>query len=308
MRRRAGCTSLQNNATPRSSHNSDQRRAQWLHRWRRQAELHPVTGLQVVKNNVTLRGAGADQTILKGCNIVRLGSGGHLASGAAIIGGGAKDSRSVTVSSTNGLAVGTMIELDRDDDPALVVSTIGGSRYLRQVNVITAVVGTTLTLRNPLLWDFGSGSPRIKWAFINTRNSGIEDLQLDHSGTSGCTNFDLQYCDGCWLRGVESYRPSGYHLTILGTVNLEIRGSYIHEAQTSGNNNGGLAVYGSGAYGSNSSGKFENNLFQKNFPGIEMQNSSSGFALLYNYVVTPMAATGLKESAWLAKTSAGKER
>ena len=162
---------------------------------------------------------------------------------------------------------------------------------MRQVNMITAVSGATLTLRNPLIWDFNTGNPKIKWTFCESRGfSGIEDLKLDHSGTSGCTNFNLQYCYGCWLKGVYSYKPSGYHITILGTLNGEIRDSYIADAQTYGANNGGLAVYGSPSYGSNSSWKIENNIFNRVFPGVELQNSSSGFYVGYNYGYATMAA------------------
>lgn len=247
------------------------------------AGTYNITGIQVYNSNVTLRGAGADQTVLKGCNVMRLGSGGNTTSNLAITGGGTKDSRTLTVASTSGLAVGIMIEIDRDNDPNVVVSTIGGSRHIRQVNVITAINGTTVTVRNPLLWDFNAGSPKIKFTFVNTKMSGVEDLKIDHSGTSGCTNFDLQYCDSCWVKGTDSFMPSGYHFLILGTVNGEFRDSYIHEAQTFGNNNGGLAVYGSPTYGSNSSWKIENNIFNKNFPAIEIQNSSSGFYIGYNF-------------------------
>lgn len=247
------------------------------------AGTYSVSGIQIFNSNVTLRGAGADQTVLKGCNVMRLGSGGNISSNVAITGGGAKDSRSFTVASINGMAVGTMIEIDRDNDSNVVVSTTGGSRHIRQVNVITAISGTNVTVRNPLLWDYNAGSPKVKYTFVNTQKSGVEDLKIDHSNTSGCTNFDLQYCDSCWVKGVDSYMPSGYHFTILGTVNGEFRDSYVHEAQTFGNNNGGLAVYGSEAYGSNSSWKIENNIFNKNFPAIEIQNSSSGFYIGYNY-------------------------
>jgi hypothetical protein len=51
------------------------------------AGTYNLTGLQVHASNVTLRGAGADQTVLKGCNIVRLGNGGNSSSGVAITGG-----------------------------------------------------------------------------------------------------------------------------------------------------------------------------------------------------------------------------
>ena len=248
-----------------------------------QAGTYNVGGINVYKSDVTLRGAGADQTVIKACNAINLGSGGNTVSGASITGGGGKDSRQITVSSTTGMAVGTMIEVDRDNDPSFVVSTSGGSRHIRQVNVIVGISGNTLTLRNPLIWDFNAGNPRVKYTFTNTRRSGVEDLKIDHSGTSGCTNFMIQYCDSCWIKGVESTMPAGYHFTILGTVNGEFRDSFVHDAQTFGNNNAGLQVYGNPAYGSNSSWKIENNIFNKTFPAIELQNSSSGFYVGYNF-------------------------
>jgi hypothetical protein len=247
------------------------------------AGTYNVTGIDVTKDNVTVRGDGADRTIMNGCNVFRVGAGGNIASSIAITGGGTKDSRTITVGSTSGLAVGTMIEIDRENDPNFVVSTSGGSRHLRQVNTITAINGNTIALRNPLIWDFNAGSPRVKWTFSNTKNSGVEDLKVDHSGTSGCTNFAIWYCDSCWIKGVQSLRANGYHFQILGSVNGELRDSLVHETQTYGNNNGGLQVYGNPSYGSNSSWKIENNIFNKTFPAIELQNSSSGFYLGYNF-------------------------
>ena len=247
------------------------------------AGTYNVTGIDVTKDNVTVRGAGADRTIMNGCSVFRLGAGTNIASGIAITGGGAKDSRTITVGSTSGLAVGTMIEIDRENDPNFVVSTVGGSRHLRQVNAITAINGNTVTLRNPLIWDFNAGSPRIKWTFSNTKNSGVEDLKVDHSSSSDCTNFAIWYCDSCWIKGVESYKANGYHFQMLGTVNGEFRDSVVHDTQTFGNNNAGLQVYGNPSYGSNSSWKIENNIFDKSFPAIELQNSSSGFYMGYNF-------------------------
>jgi hypothetical protein len=244
---------------------------------------YSVTGISIAKSNVTLRGSGADQTILKGCNILRLGSGGNTASGIAITGGATKGSRTFTVANANGLGPGTMIEIDRDNVAGLVISTVGGSRHLRQVNVVESVSGNSVTVRNPLIWDFNSGAPKIKWTFVNTRNSGVEDVKLDHSNTGGCTNFAVEYCDSCWIKGVDSFMPAGYHFTILGTVNGEFRDSYVRDAQTFGANNAGAAFYGSPSYGSNSSWKIENNIFNKTFPAIELQNSSSGFYIGYNY-------------------------
>ena len=263
------------------------------------AGTYNLTGINLYSNNVTVRGAGADQTILKGCNIINLGNGYNSASGINITGGAAKNSTSFTVASTSGLSANTVIEIDRDNDPNIVVSTTGGTRHIRQVNMITAVNGNTVTVKNPLIWDFSSGNPKIKFTFSSTRLSGIEDLKLDHSGTSGCTNLMLQYCYGCWLKGIHSYKPASYHMTIAATLNGEIRDSFISDAQTYGADNAGLQVYGNSQYGSNSSWKIENNIFNRVFPGVELQNSSSGFYVGYNYAYGTMASASNGPVTWM---------
>src|SRR2546430_9499629 len=116
--------------------------------------IYNVSGIQLTTSNVTLRGAGADQTILKGCAILKLGNGDRISHGATVTSGGAKGTSTITVSSTTNLSIGTMIELDRADDSNFVKSGIGGSRFIRQLNRISAISGNVLTLQNPLLWDF----------------------------------------------------------------------------------------------------------------------------------------------------------
>ena len=179
--------------------------------------------IQLYKSNVTLRGAGADQTILTGKTIINLGNGGNVSLGTAITNGATKGSTAVTVASTANLSVGTMIEIDTADDTNLIVNTGrqgGGTRNMTQVNMITAVSGNTITMRNPLIYDFAAGSPRVKFYFGGiTRNSGVENLKLDHGGFSGGSyNFLLQYCDSCWIKGVDSGRATGYHFIIVGTL------------------------------------------------------------------------------------------
>jgi hypothetical protein len=252
--------------------------------------IYEIVGIHLYRDHVTLRGAGADQTVLKGCNVIRLGNGANNSSNIRIVGGGTKDSHTFLVETKHGLSVEKMIEIDRADEEDFVTSTVGGQRNVRQLNVITSVHDNVVSVRNPLIWDFNTGDPRIKWTFTNTKFSGVEDLKLDHAGTSGCDNFALQYCYGCWLKGVHSHRPAGYHIVILATLNGEIRDSYIADAQTYGANNGGLVFYGSAKYGSNSSWKVENNIFDRVFPGVELQNSSSGFYVGYNYGHATMAS------------------
>ena len=173
--------------------------------------------IQLYKSNVTLRGAGADQTILTGRTIINMGNGGNVSLNTNITGGATKGATSFTVASTANLTPGTMIEIDRADDTALVVNTGkqgGGTRNVTQVNMITAVSGNTVTVRNPLIYDFMAGTPRVKFYFVGiTKNSGMENLKLDHAGfTTGGYNSMIQYCDSCWLKGVDSGQCNGLSL------------------------------------------------------------------------------------------------
>ena len=263
------------------------------------AGVYDITGVKIQKSNVTLRGAGADKTVLRGGNIVDLGSGNPTAVGIAITGGGAKGTRTFTVATTSGLSAGQMIEMDRDDDPSVVVSTKGGSRHMRQVNRIVSIDGATIVVENPLFVDFAVGNPAIRYTFTYISFSGIEDLKLDHSSGASGANFRWTYCYGCWVTGLESYKPAGFHMMLTATLNIEIRDSFIHDAQTYGPNNAGMAAYGSDLYGSNSSGKIENNIFDRVFPGIEMQNSSSGFYIGYNYGFASMSQSTDAPVTWM---------
>lgn len=253
--------------------------------------------IKVGRSNVTLRGAGADKTILTGGNIVNVGSGGNAALGTPIT-GASKGARQFTAANTANLAVGTMIEIDREDDPALVVGpTGGGKRNITQVNVITAISGSTVTVRNPMIYDFSLGSPKIKYYFPGVpKNSGVENLKLDHSGFSG-VGVNFWYCDSCWIKGVQSAVSTGYHFLMLGTVNAELRDSYIHEGG-SGPNNSGFNFYGNYLYGGNSNAKIENNIFNKDFPAIELNQSSSGFVVSYNYSHGTPSQNGAKLVTW----------
>jgi hypothetical protein len=256
--------------------------------------------IQLYKSNVTLRGAGANQTILTGGAIISIGNGNNWSLGTAITGGATKGSTVITVASTANLSVGTMIEIDRTDDPNLVVSGgAGGTRHVTQVNMITAVSGNTITLRNPLIYDFASGSPRVKFYFTGiTQKSGVENLKLDHSGfAGGGYNFLLQYCDSCWIKGVDSGYATSYHFIIMATLNLELRDTYIHDGG-SGPNNSGFNFYGNYQYGGNSSAKVENNIFNKDLPAIELNNSSSGLYIGYNYSYGTPSQSGTNMVTW----------
>lgn len=251
------------------------------------AGTYSLAGVNVTKDNVTLRGAGLGSTIVQASGngtVFWLGSGGTNVLSYPITGGGVRGTSSVTVSSTTGLSVGQMIELSRDDDADDVYTLNGAVRTSVQVNVITAIDGLTITLRNPLFIDYTTGNPTIylSW-YLQTTYSGIEDLTIDLSTGSGFAGIYMSACDKCWIKNVETSTASAYHILITATVNCEVRQVYVHESQSYGPNHAGLLIAGYGQYGANSHLRVEDSMFDKLFPAIELQNNSSGGFFGYNY-------------------------
>jgi hypothetical protein len=245
--------------------------------------------INMATSNVTLRGAGANQTILTGGTTILMGLSCCITTlNVAITGGASKNSTTFTVASATGLAIGTMIDIDREDDTNLIVNTgsqAGGTRNLVQVNMITGISGTTITVRNPLHYDFTTGTPKIRDYFPGggyTQLSGVENIKMDFQTTSTATLF-VQGCDRCWVKGVELANDNTYNTTICcGALNFEIRNSFIHDGG-SGPNNSGIRLYGNYIYGGVSNFRVENNISNKVFPVVEINQSAGGGVVLYNY-------------------------
>lgn len=238
------------------------------------------------RSDVTLRGAGADQTIIPAANAIRIAAGGALSLGTAITGGATMGSTSITVESTDGLSVGTIIEIDRADDRDLVPYFNSWSpsdgRSITQTDVITAIAGDTVTLRTPLFFDFASGDPEIKLAYAGSLSrSGVEDLRVDLGGEGGY-GIQIESCDSCWVRGVDVGNGGNYMIQVLGSVNFEIRDSYIHDGGT-GPNHAGIAFFANYTWGGISSARVENNIINGAFPNVEINNSVTGLFIGYNY-------------------------
>jgi Domain of unknown function (DUF4082)/Putative Ig domain len=242
--------------------------------------------ISVSQNNVTLRGAGADKTIITGAGNLEMFSGYGQPLGTAITSGATKGSTTFTVASTNNLSVGKMIEISRTDDPNLIPFfnswSPSNGRSIVQVDVITAMSGNTITVRNPLFFDFASGSPQVKFYYpYSISRVGIEDLKIDLQGQSGFA-IQVQGCDSCWLKGADIGNGGNYMVFVDSSVNLEIRDNFIHDGGA-GPNHSGIAFQSDYRYGGSSNAKVENNIINKEFPNIEINNDSSGLYIGYNY-------------------------
>lgn len=246
------------------------------------------------KSDVTLRGAGPDKTVLlPGGKAILLGDDNPTALTATVVSGATKGSTSLTLSATDNLSVGTMIKIDRDNapsgpndptdsdlvqpNPGTLYASPDPNREIKQLAIVTAIKGNVVTISPPLIWDFTS-KPALLYFPGKISGSGVEDLKIDHSqgGDGESFNFDQGY--GCWVKNVSSYKPGGYHSVESNSLNCEVRDSYFDDSKTYGPDNAGMALYGT-----NTAWKIENNVFYKTFPGIELQLSSSGNYMGYNY-------------------------
>jgi Domain of unknown function (DUF4082)/Putative Ig domain/Pectate lyase superfamily protein len=262
------------------------------------AGTYSFSGAINVRSNVTLRGGGADKTIINGAGYLQMYGGTSVQmsgtnnrnGGTAIMGGATKGSTTFTVASTANLSVGRMIEISRTDDPSLIPFfnswSSSDGRSIAQTDVITAMSGNTVTVRNPLIFDFASASPQVTAYYPATVSmAGIEDLKIDLQGQGGA-GIQISACDSCWVKGTDVGNGGNYVIRIDSSVNLELRDNFFHDGGT-GPNHGGIVFLSDyrnwDGGGGSSNAKVENNIINKFYPNIEINNDSSGLYIGYNY-------------------------
>jgi hypothetical protein len=236
-----------------------------------------TSGFSVSKNGVVVRGSGANQTFLVISGFSVGASCGYFYGGAIKLcasdsvpqtsanwtAGYAPGTTRITLSSTNGIAVGTVIFLDQLDDasdgwPAsgdLYICTAtatscsaqgGGTGFgrsgratMQAVKVTNIVGGGQLDITPPInLPSFrASQSPGALWATTvsNTlNNAGVEDLSIDYSKTGGddAVGFEIINTRDCWVKGVRvMYTNSFRHFDFLLAMSMfdTIRDNYIYD-------------------------------------------------------------------------------
>jgi len=264
------------------------------------------------KNNVTLRGAGADRTFINftgGNNCGGLGgdvcfinghanwsgSPGNVANWTA---GYAKGSTSITLSNTTNLRPGSMIILDQlndsnTDNRGIWVCGAGGvcategqagtgrpNRQQQQLVKVVAVSGNTVTISPGLHmpnWRAGQ-SPGAWWSNDNPiTGSGIEDLSLNHTSTSGVESgiyFFNAY--DCWVRNVRSITGPRNHVWLYQSAHVTVRDSYFYGTRAAESESYGVEHFQA------SDNLIENNIFQ-HIAVPMLSDGGQGSVFGYNY-------------------------
>lgn len=266
------------------------------------------------KSNVTLRGAGPDQTTLVFTGYDPCGGpqsdicvpNGHLnhiqapGNTANWTSGYAKGTTVITISNTTNLQVGTLLSLDQENDPdtdtneiwicstTAVCSYEGpsgvgrvGSPRREQIQLVrvTAINGNNITISPGLYmpnWN-ANHNPGAWWSNDTPITGvGIEDLTLDHSnsGQTGGITFFNAY--NGWVRNIKSVKANRVHVWFIQSAANIVRDSYFYETKVSASQSYGVEFF------MTSDNLIENNIFHRVNTPLSNNGSAQGNVYAYN--------------------------
>jgi hypothetical protein len=258
-----------------------------------------------MKSNMTLRGAGPGQTIIR-----------YQGSGARAIlemygyawseidsvrwivniTGGKKDSRDVTLSSAAGISVGDVLLLDKLNDGVLVdnagfegvcnyCSRENGTRARGMFAQVTAVSGNTVSLNLPLYWTFNTTlAPQAVRIRANNllRWCGVESLTVEAQQANVEYLIEIQGAQYCWLKRVDIGRMWRRGVWSVLSLQNEVRECTIRDSIGGYGHDHG---YGVQFDGQTTASLCENNIFRTVGSGGAMTSGGAvGNVVSYNYL------------------------
>jgi hypothetical protein len=266
-------------------------------------------------SNVTLRGAGANQTILKfaaydGCGGAFAGvclNNGHNEYSAGYdfsanwTAGYTQGATQITLDNTSNVKVGELMFIDQLEDTSDTGDVYQGQQQWSCVSCanpgrpnrgqfqtvkVTAVNGSVVTITPGLYWPNwrASQSPQAWWsAGLPITGAGVEDLTLDGSAQSSTGGGLVVFYNAInsWVKGVRTIDPKDSHIKMwYGNLFDTIRDSYFYGTQSHGGSS--TQSYGFDGY-TGSANLVENNIFDSISTPIQMEGQQ-GTVLGYNYI------------------------
>jgi hypothetical protein len=263
-------------------------------------------GLCLTDKSIVLRGAGPQSTLLNygdGASIISMGetflSHSNLTF-TPISSTASKGATSITVSSVPaGVVVNSYIVIsqtnptDSDGNPLVQIGGYDGTcsycghdlpnNAMDQIDEVTAISGTTLTLARPLYYAYNNAPVMYHLPMIE--NVGLENLRVYGTASSGTAleykNVNMEACAHCWIHNVESDwavdLSNFYGSDVYG---CEISNNYAFEAY---NHNAG-ADYSLFLQFRASENLVQNNIIRRARHSTPLQGTS-GNVFAYNYEV-----------------------
>lgn len=243
----------------------------------------------ILKSGIVLRGEGSESTHLDffsdyGCMIIAGSTSGAF---MPLQNGFQKDSTQMTVSDASGFQTAEGGVIRQEDIEAVdptgewANSSWVPEKVVGQMVKIVAVQGNTLTIAPALNFSFSADkNPEIR-PVTYIQQVGIEHLHIHRINTGAITcNIYLDYAANCWIKNVESDFTQKYHISAVRSLNLEIRGCYIHDALSKGDGGQG---YGTSLSTYATAILVEDNIFDELRHSMIVQLGVNGCVFGYNY-------------------------
>ena len=264
------------------------------------AGTYSITGTINIPSNVTLRGAGANLTILNatgtnGGNVINLGTGSVAYNPASITSGATAGSTSIVVSNASGISAGNYLAIAETNNSSFVSSsgsegsctwcdgswTSTGSLARGQIVAVTGVSGTTITI-SPALYSAYTQTPVAVPFSMSASYAGVENLQVYANNTGYNASFGLSACAYCWVKGVETNYTDGDPVEVYWGYRDEIRDSYFSNAylHTPGSHDSDIQIALK-----TSATLVENNIVERAHQSVILEWGAAGNVVSYNYTM-----------------------
>ena len=279
------------------------------------------------KSNVTLRGAGSHLTklVFNGNLACHSSQNTHVcldsadtnwvqgtSNSASWTGGFAKGTTVITLSSTTKLAAGSLLILDQLDDTSdggaiFICETKANctgqnesagqrpSRGQQELHKVVSIAGNQVTITPPIAmpnWR-ASQSPEAWWPTFPIRNSGIEDMTLDHGNNQVGSGIYVFNAVNVWIKGVRSINAWRNHVWLTLAFGTVIRDSYFYGSKTSASTSYGIEWFPGGF------SLIENNIFQHVTAPLVQNAGMIGDVVAYNFAIDDHYDAGGPFPQWM---------
>jgi Secretion system C-terminal sorting domain/Pectate lyase superfamily protein len=246
----------------------------------------PIT----LKNNIVIRGLGANKTILKfnlnGYNDCIAMNGSYVGVPVKVKSDMARNTNGFNTDSV-GLAVGEYYRLSFNDSSLMFspwAYNTAGQLYKIKTTTVGIPYGAGADADHRLNYLYAKNPVLQK--YIPLENAGIECLKILRVDTTvgQTSNIAMRLAVNCWVKGIESENSNFAHVLIQESKNCQVSNSWMHHAFGYGGNGQGYGVVCQIAASDN---LIVNNCFNALRHAMLLQAGANGNVYAYNYSTDP---------------------
>ena len=201
-----------------------------------------------IRKSITLRGAGPSTVFqVSASNPILIqgrmpwppprNNAGYFTS---VTGGATRGSTAITVADAGSVAIGNMVMVDEEDDPAFVWARTGELyRSRASMHLVEGKSGDTISFRPALPIDY-MRSPRLSRFPSVVQNAGVEDIKFVGDGSNPEDFIRIFSAWNVWVKGSEFSNMPSKTVVVAWSGHVELRKNYLHDQSNGGPNSQGL--------------------------------------------------------------------